>query len=224
MYMDCANPAGACWGDHLPCMLSGNYCTNSKDNAPPRPLPPAVVAGRWYCFEIMADAGTPTTDTGAVPPRGVLDFWVDGVEYGPFENLWLATSASVKPTIIYLSLFNHDTTHSVEGIMVDDVVAATSPIGPRRATGVQRQASPRILQEFAVSQRRDGRIAFRAGHRPHSCELFVYDISGKQAWSYAPAAGAGRDEWLAPALVPGVYLASLRFNNKTIVKKAVLVR
>jgi hypothetical protein len=147
---------------------------------------------------------------------------VDGVEYGPFENLWLTTSAAVKPSLVYLSLFNHDSTHSAEGIMVDDVVVATAAVGPRRATGVQRQASGHGLQEFNVCQLRNGRIVFSSG--PGLCELFVHDISGRLLWTHVFAFVAGKEDWLAPALLPGVYLASLRYNGKTIVQKEAVVR
>lgn len=135
MYMDCANPSGTCWGDHLPCTIGSQYCTSPRDNAPPHPMPINPVTDRWYSFEIMAQSGTPTTDTSVIHPDGVLNFWVDGVEYGPFDKRWLRTSADVKLGLIYISLFNHDGTHSDEGIVVDDVVASTSRIGERTTAG-----------------------------------------------------------------------------------------
>jgi hypothetical protein len=167
MYMDCVNPTGSCWGDHIPCMLSSNYCSNPKDNAPPLPLPPAPIANKWYCFEIMADAGTPTTDTSAIHPDGILNFWVDGVEYGPFEKLWLRTSANIKLGIVWLSLFNHDGTHSAEGIMVDDVVVSTQPIGVRGAAGIQKNAKYN-RQQFLINAKEDTK------------NISLYSIAGKQ--------------------------------------------
>jgi len=163
MFMDCANPVGSCWGDHLPCMIGSGYCTKPVYNAPPMPLPPAPVAGQWYCIEIMADAGVATTDTSSVRPQGILNFWVDGVEYGPFENLWLRTSDAIKIGILYLSLFNHDNTHSTEGIMVDEVAVSTNYIGPK--AGVERH-SPELLSPAALG----GKAA-------------VYDLRGRKMQS-----------------------------------------
>lgn len=127
MYMDCADPAGSCWGDHLPCMLDEgqNYCTK----APHRETvtPPVMQAGRWYCLEMMLDGGTPTP--GNAGAAGVLNFWVDGLEIGPWNDLWLRSTDGLDVGILWLSLFFHGS-HGPAGMLVDDVVVSTSRIGP----------------------------------------------------------------------------------------------
>jgi hypothetical protein len=106
--------------------VGDSYCTR-PEHAPP-PLPPALVTGRWYCIEVMMDGGTPTPSaTGA---GGTLDFWVDGTEIGPWPALWLRTDAALEPSILWLSVFHHGD-HSVEGLLLDDVVVSTEPIGCR---------------------------------------------------------------------------------------------
>jgi len=126
MYMDCANPLGSCWGDHLPCMIGPNYCTKPPVRVPP-PLPPAMQANRWYCLEVMLDGGTPTpTQTGA---SGAQDFWIDGVEYGPWTALWHRTTATgMNVNLLSLSTFYHNV-HADVGVLYDNVVIATTRIG-----------------------------------------------------------------------------------------------
>ena len=130
MYQDCADPNGSCWGDHFPCMVDEGqtYCTNPDHRetlAPPQPEP-----GRWYCVELMIDAGTPTTDGSGAD--GILNFWVDDVSYGPWTEMWFRTTPDLKLNIFWLNLWFH-ADHSEAGIMVDDVVVSTSRIGPRDA-------------------------------------------------------------------------------------------
>ncbi|MDI7268912.1 MAG: hypothetical protein QME96_13055, partial [Myxococcota bacterium] len=124
MYMDCVNPSGACWGDHFPCMFAERICERPEHR--PGVTPPVLEAGRWYCVEMLLDGGTPSaTGAGAT---GALDWWIDGLEVGPWENLWMRTSPDVRIGILWLSLFHHGE-HSVEGVMYDRVVVSTARIG-----------------------------------------------------------------------------------------------
>jgi len=58
----------------------------------------------------------------------VVNFWLDGEEYGPWNDLWMRTTPDLRVGILWLSLFHHGE-HSVEGILLDDVVVSTEPIG-----------------------------------------------------------------------------------------------
>ena len=126
MYQDCANPEGACWGDHFPCTMDEgqNYCTNPAHRETTQL--PVLQTDRWYCVEILMDGGTPTSDPGLA--AGVLNMWIDGVEYGPWTNLWMRTTPDLKITILWLSLFFH-AEHSTAGVLLDNVVVSTAPIG-----------------------------------------------------------------------------------------------
>lgn len=125
MYQDCANPRGRCWGDRFPAPATGRYA--GKPHHVAQRQAPALQAGVWYCLEMMMDGGTPTeTEERA---DGVLNFWVDGVEIGPFTGLWLRTTNDLKLNALWLSLFHHDGSHSVGGILLDNVVIATERIG-----------------------------------------------------------------------------------------------
>jgi hypothetical protein len=133
MYQDCVDPQGSCWGDVFPCTADegSNYCEKTEHRDKSGKMPPQLQTGRWYCIEIMLEAGSAVSADSLA--NGRQDFWIDGVEYGPFERLWHRTTADVKISILWLSLFHHDATHSVEGVMLDDVVVASERIGPASA-------------------------------------------------------------------------------------------
>ena len=124
MYMDCADPNGSCWGDMFPCTAGPSYCTNPEHA--PQVDAPGMVAGQWYCLEQMIDGGTPTPSANGASGR--LDFWIDELEIGPWPGLWLRSSADVKVSALWLYLFHHEE-HSLEGILLDNIVVSTAPIG-----------------------------------------------------------------------------------------------
>mgnify|MGYP001220042254 CR=1 FL=1 len=125
-YQDCVDPNGQCWGDHFPCTSDDgtNYCEKPAHRE--KVLPPTLETGKWYCVELMLNGGTATsTENGAT---GSIDYWVDGQEIGPFEQLWLRTDPQLKIGILWLNLFHHEE-HSVEGLMLDHVVVSKSRVG-----------------------------------------------------------------------------------------------
>jgi hypothetical protein len=126
MYQDCANPEGACWGDTFPCTADdgSNYCTKPQHRE--TITPPQMQTGQWYCIETMLAGGTPVASDNLAD--GVQDFWIDGVEYGPWGGLWHRSLATLDVSILWLSLYHH-AAHSVEGILLDNVVVSTSRIG-----------------------------------------------------------------------------------------------
>ncbi len=126
MYQDCADPEGSCWGDGFPCLDDNGevYCTKPQHR--PGPLPPVLQTGQWYNVEVMMDGGTPSVD-GSIAD-GIFNLWIDGVEYGPWDDLWLRTTPDLKITTLWINLWHHGE-HSVEGMMVDEVVVSTERIG-----------------------------------------------------------------------------------------------
>jgi len=83
--------------------------------------------GRWHCYELMVQTNTPGERDGRVA------FWVDGKLAGDFPNLRLRSVAALKINYIvmvsYSSSVRPHTTH-----WYDDIVAATSYIGPQAMT------------------------------------------------------------------------------------------
>jgi hypothetical protein len=135
MYQDCANPAGSCWGDHFPCTSDEGqvYCTNPDDRDPP--TPPVLTAGTWYCFEMKIKLGkTSSNGTGS---DGELAFWVNGISCGAWHNLWMRTTEQLKLSILWLSLYHHDGTHSTSGVLIDNVTVSTGQIECSDISGVE---------------------------------------------------------------------------------------
>jgi hypothetical protein len=124
MYMDCADPNGRCWGDHFPCYAAPRYCT--RPEYLPKVEQPGTTTGRWYCLEQMIDAGTPRSD--GADTDGQLDFWIDGLQIGPWTDLWWRTVPELKINFLWLFLYHHDDAHTAEGILIDNVVVSTSRI------------------------------------------------------------------------------------------------
>ncbi len=126
MYQDCVDPKGNCWGDSFPCLHDNGEVFCTKPQHRPGPLPPVLETGRWYCIEMMMDGGTPSSD--GTTTSGILNLWIDGVELGPWDDLWMRTTPDLKITTLWINLWHHGD-HSVEGILVDEVVVSTERIG-----------------------------------------------------------------------------------------------
>jgi hypothetical protein len=124
MYQDCKDPAGSCWGDHFPCTADEGktYCKQEQHRDPP--MPPTLTTGKWYRMEMRFNLGTPSVD-GSIRD-GKIALWVDGINYGQWDDLWLRTTSDLKISLLTLALFHHDGTHSDEGVLIDDVVVSKS--------------------------------------------------------------------------------------------------
>jgi len=133
MHQDCADPNGSCWGDVFPCTSDEgqSYCEHEQHRDPP--LPPELEADRWYSMEIKLKLGTPSAD-GSVRD-GEISLWVDGINYGKWDDLWMRTTYDLKINILWLSLFHHNGTHADAGVFYDDVVVSTKPIGIEKLKG-----------------------------------------------------------------------------------------
>jgi hypothetical protein len=233
MYQDCADPNGSCWGDRFPCMIDEgqSYCTKPQDRE--TAMPSALQTNRWYCIEIMMDGGTPTSNGSAA--NGILDYWVDGVEMGPWTDLWLRTTSSLKLDVLYLSLFYHGD-HPDAGIMIDDVVVSTQRIGPRSdattAVGDTPVPSGYVLKTNVpnpFNPRTTLRFELPASE---SIRLGVYDVSGRLVRRLVDGpceAGEHSVDWdgqdsAGRDLASGVYLAHLDAGGKTLIGRMSLVR
>ena len=79
---------------------------------------------RWYCYELMVKVNTPGERDGRVA------FWVDGKLAGDFPNLRLRSVPELKANHVVLSSYS-SRRHPNKTLWYDDVVVATSYIGPR---------------------------------------------------------------------------------------------
>jgi hypothetical protein len=118
------------WGDHffpsgrvLPASetRSGEATFGKKFEARPD-FSPQV--DRWYCYEYMVKANTPGQRDGRVA------LWVDGKLIADFPNLRLRDVATLEIDRFGLDLYIANNKARPNRKWVDDVVAATSYIGP----------------------------------------------------------------------------------------------
>jgi hypothetical protein len=81
--------------------------------------------GRWYCYEIMVVTNTPGQHDGR------LAFWVDGKLAGDFPKFRVRDVEELKANMINISFYTQNPrVHGGCVMWYDDVVAATSYIGP----------------------------------------------------------------------------------------------
>ncbi len=83
---------------------------------------------RWYCYELMLSANTPGERDGRVA------FWVDGKLAGDFPNLRFRSVPTLKVNHVSLGSYSSQR-HPNKVMWYDDVVVATSYIGPRAPAG-----------------------------------------------------------------------------------------
>ena len=79
---------------------------------------------RWYCYEYMVKANTPGQRDGRIA------FWFDGVLAADFQNLRLRDIDSLKIDRFGLSFHVGSNANGETKKWYDNVVAATSYIGP----------------------------------------------------------------------------------------------
>ncbi|HEY1794037.1 MAG TPA: hypothetical protein VGG34_14070 [Opitutaceae bacterium] len=121
---------GSQWGDHFyPSGYVLPYSVNRSGKATfgrrfvPRPdFSPQT--GRWYCYEYMVRANTPGKRDGRIAG------WVDGRLIADFPNLRLRDVADLRIDRFDIGLYIAHNADRTNRKWVDDVVAATSYIGP----------------------------------------------------------------------------------------------
>jgi hypothetical protein len=115
------------WGDHF--FPSGLVQPNTSI---PNNFGPTFVArpdiipdlDRWYCYEYMLKANTPGQRDGQIT------VWLDGTLVADFPNLRLRDVATLKIDRFGLSFHIKSNTAGIAKKWYDNVVAATSYIGP----------------------------------------------------------------------------------------------
>ena len=115
------------WGDHL--FPTGLVLPNTSipfDFGAGFVSRPDVLPelNRWYCYEVMLQANTPGQRDGRIA------FWLDGALEADFQNLRLRDVASLKIDRFGLSFHIGSNPNGAARKWYDNVVAATSYIGP----------------------------------------------------------------------------------------------
>jgi hypothetical protein len=115
------------YGDHFfPTGVVSPFTSTPFDFGPHFVSRPNVVPqrGRWYAYELMVQANTPGQ------PNGRIALWLDGILIADFTNLRLRDTASLKLDKVTLGLHVKTNNLGVARKWYDNVVVATSYIGP----------------------------------------------------------------------------------------------
>jgi hypothetical protein len=115
------------WGDHFfPTGIVLPFSSVPFDYGPEFVARPDVtpVLGRWYCYEMMVKANTPGQRDGRVA------FWLDGQLIADFPNLRLRETTALKIDRFTIDLHVFSNNVALARKWYDNVVAATSYIGP----------------------------------------------------------------------------------------------
>lgn len=116
------------WGDHF--FPSGTVLPSSRvpfDFGPDFVSRPDIVSelGRWYCYEYMVQANTPGQRDGRIA------FWFEGKLAADFQNLRLRDIERLQIDRFGLRFHIRSNPNGEARKWYDNVVAATSYIGPR---------------------------------------------------------------------------------------------
>jgi hypothetical protein len=121
MYQNCQYPAD-CDGDTFPCTAGDSICTKPEHRTT-EPIP-GVEDDRWYCVELMVDAGDPlASDSGA---NGSVSYAIDGKSYGPFGGLWMRTTPEIGVDALWLA---SNSANPGPSFLLDDIEVSEAPIG-----------------------------------------------------------------------------------------------
>jgi hypothetical protein len=120
------------WGDHFYPDGVVSPFTATPGNFGPSFVPrPNVVPqlGRWYAYELMVKLNTPGQRDGRIA------MWLDGRIVADFQNLRLRETTALRIDQFSVDLHIKSNTSSVGRKWIDNVVAATSYIGPMTPAG-----------------------------------------------------------------------------------------
>lgn len=205
MYQDCANPNGACWGDHFPCTSDDGktYCTKAEDRDPP--IPPVLEANKWYHVEMKLKMGTPSTDSSV--RNGEISLWIDGQNYGDWKDLWMRTTSNLKISILWLSLFHHDGSHSDAGVLMDNVIVSTKR--EELTSSLAPQHSGDLFQVYPNPTDKLVKVSL-PGDNVYSVSL--YDMQGRLLLSQLLSGTQGNLD--IEKLEPGIYSVVAKDKRK----------
>jgi hypothetical protein len=97
--------------------------------------------GRWYCYELMVKANAPGKRDGRIA------FWVDGKLAADFGNLRLRDVETLKANRIGLGLYTQNgKVQKTVTMWFDDVVAATSYVGPTAKGRAETNETPQATR------------------------------------------------------------------------------
>ncbi|HSW56349.1 MAG TPA: T9SS type A sorting domain-containing protein [Ignavibacteriaceae bacterium] len=181
---------------------------------------------QWYAYEIMVKANTPGERDGRIA------FWLDGELIADFLNIRLRDTTDLKIDRVSVDLHIKNNIMSVAKKWYDNVVIATSYIGPMMSTTDINEPPEKLVDNFQLFQNYPNpfnpttTLSFVIGQSSF-VSLKVYDMLGNEVATlvdeYKPA-GNYEVEFDASRLPSGVYFYQLQSGYFISTKSMVMIK
>ena len=142
---NCDSPT-VCWGDHFfPDGTVDPFTNTPFDWGPYFVKRPEFTPkqNQWYCYELMVQANTPGQKDGRIAE------WIDGNLIADYQNLRLRDVDTLKIDRMELDLYMQSSPANISYKWYDNVVVATSYIGPVADSSSGTVAPPTGLTAIA---------------------------------------------------------------------------
>jgi len=181
---------------------------------------------RWYAYEIMVKANTPGERDGRIA------FWLDGELIADFLNIRLRDTTDLKIDRVGIDLHIKNNIMSVAKKWYDNVVIATSYIGPMMSTTDIKETLENLVDNFQLFQNYPNpfnpttKISW---HSPIGSwqTLKIYDLLGNEIATLVneeKPVGSYEVEFNASNLPSGVYFYRLQADSFKQIKKMILIK
>jgi len=217
------------WGDHFfPTgrVLPFDYLPG--DFGPYFISRPEVVPelGSWYAYEIMVKANTPGERDGRIA------FWLDGELIADWLNIRLRDTTDLKVDCVSIDLHVKNNTLGVSKKYYDNVVIATSYIGPMEPTTDIDEINDQLPVEFQLFQNFPNPFnptTTISWQSPVSSwlSLKIYDVLGNEVATLVneeKAAGEYEIVFNVEGLPSGIFFYQLQTETSIITKKMNLIK
>lgn len=170
---------------------------------------------QWYAYEIMVKANTPGERDGRIA------FWLDGELIADFLNIRLRDTTDLKIDRVGIDLHIKNNIMSVAKKYYDNVVIATSYIGPMMSTTDVKETPENLVDDFQLFQNYPNpfnpttNIEFRIADGEF-ISLKVYEILGNEVATLVDEekpAGTYEVEFNVTEFSSGIYFVQLQSGS-----------
>jgi hypothetical protein len=182
--------------------------------------------GVWYAYEIMVKANTPGERDGRIA------FWLDGELIADFLNIRLRDTTDLEIDRVSIDLHIKNNTLGIAKKWYDNVVIATSYIGPMETTTGVDEATEQFPEDFQLLQNYPNpfnpttKISWQSPIGSHQT-LKIYNVLGNLVATLVDeykTAGSYEVEFDATGLSSGIYYARLQADGYVQTRKMILMK
>jgi len=181
---------------------------------------------RWYAYEIMVKANTPGERDGRIA------FWLDGELIADFLNIRLRDTTDLEIDRVTIDLHIKNNTMGIAKKWYDNVVIATSYIGPMQTTTDVDETTEQLPEDFQLLQNYPNpfnpstKISWQSPIGSHQT-LKIYNVLGNLVATLVDeykTAGSYEVEFDGTGLSSGIYYAQLEADGLVETRKMILMK